>query len=74
MDLTEFAESRPTKQGRPCWTCSLPERAEIDAAKRDRTVSVPQIIDWLVEVKGYDPAEARRSRLENHFQSGHHKL
>lgn len=74
-DLTEFAEANPGPvRGSVCWTCHLPQARQINAAKRDRLVSVPQMLKWLVHDQGIPATEARASRLYNHFQAQHHVL
>lgn len=73
-DLATFAKEKPQAvRGTPCWTCYLPEAAELNAAKTNGTASLPQMIAWLIEERGYTQDEARRPRLTNHFQSKHHE-
>lgn len=73
-DLATFASEAPQPvRGVRCWACYLPEAAELNAAKRNNTATLPQMVAWLVEDRGYDPEEARRPRLTNHFQAQHHQ-
>lgn len=72
MALSDFVQENPTERGTRCWLCYLPEAAEINAAKRDRTASVPQMIGWLVKERGYPEADVRPPRFTNHFQTKHH--
>lgn len=72
-DLASFAKEAPTERGVRCWVCFIPEAAEINAAKRERTATVTQMVGWLVADKGYATEEARRPRLTNHFQARHHE-
>lgn len=74
-DLASFAKESPAAtRGVPCWVCSIPEVAEINAAKTTGAATVTQMIAWLIEDRGYADTEARRPRLSNHFQSKHHEL
>lgn len=73
-DLASFAKESPAPiKGVRCWACHLPEAAELNAAKRDGTATVTQMVSWLIEDKGYSEDEARRPRLTNHFQGKHHE-
>lgn len=73
MGLADFVQENPTPpRGTPCWLCHIPEAAEINAAKRDKTATVPQMRSWLLNEKGYADDEARPSRFTNHFQQSHH--
>lgn len=73
-DLATFAKENPTYRGVPCWACHIPEAPEVNAAKRDKTATVAQMVAWLIAEKGYSEDDARPPRLTNHFQAGHHRL
>ncbi len=53
-----------------CWACSIPERAEVDAA-RSRGIMPHLIRAWLIERRGYTKAQV--VRIGNHFDRGHHE-
>lgn len=73
MALAEYAKQNPTHRGSPCWVCSLPEVAEINACKLEQTATTTQMIAWLTQEKGYAPEDARVARFNHHFQAGHHR-
>lgn len=67
MGLTDY------KRRRGCWVCGLPERAEIDAARREHHMGPDAVLAWLLEEKGYERDRGMRSRINNHFQARHHE-
>ena len=71
-DLITFAKTAPTRRT-ACWLCSVPEAAEINAAKRERTATVTQMVAWMIHEQGYSEDEARVARFSNHFQAKHHE-
>jgi hypothetical protein len=61
--LTDFAGDHPrSRTGYPAWIETLPEWPEI-LAGWNAGISQVQIQRWLVDVCGYDPLMATRSRL-----------
>lgn len=66
--LAEFA-ARPKPVN--CWTCNLPEIAEILEAERNG-IGPATITNWLVEEKGY-PRDDVRSRVKSHHQGRHYE-
>lgn len=67
LTLEEFAARQPTE--RRCWTCNLPELAEVNAAKGRVPVGV--MVAWL-RSKGHE--DATNARLNFHFSARHHVL
>lgn len=68
QSLATFAAAAPKRPVR-CSVCLLPQRIEIDEAKRSGSATVPQMIAWLA---GEHRVEITRSKLDAHFQSRHH--
>lgn len=72
MSLTEWAKRQPPNRGgAKCWMCSIPHRKEADDVRRAGT-SVKDIWRGLIEVYGYDPAEATLGRVRGHYEQGRH--
>jgi hypothetical protein len=77
--LESFVAALPVE--RKCWVCNVPEREEIDAAKRrgpyvnDKgelvKVTVPKTVAWL-KARGH--TDATPARINFHFQARHHAL
>lgn len=65
--LEAFAAAQPVE--RRCWTCNIPERDEVNAAKGRIPVGV--MVAWL-QSRGHE--EATAARLNFHFSARHHVL
>lgn len=65
VSLEAFAAAQPVR--RKCWTCNLPEREELHAA-RAKGIAVTTMTAWL-RSKGH--AEATAARLNFHFGAKH---
>lgn len=65
-DLDAMAEEEASKRksGPPCWACSIPERAWVDAQKGKRSVAV---IAAVLVRQGHSAEMATRSRLYSHL-------
>lgn len=62
LSLSAYAVQNPAKRGGlACWACSIPERAEIDEARRGG-VSINTIRSWLITEKGYPEHEVTKGR------------
>ena len=68
--LAEFAAAHPTR-GSGCWMCTIPEREEIEEARRNR-VQISVIVDWLNGECGYGD-KATPNRVSNHL-TNHAKI
>lgn len=66
--LTAFASTHRTRGGPKCWTCGIPEAAEIASAVTTGGVTSAAILAWLREEKGYAPEAATRHRVEHHVR------
>jgi hypothetical protein len=75
VGLAEFAASPERSQkGGTCWTCSIPERDEIDRAHRENGVGALIAIDWLIKECGYgEDQRFRQHSLKSHFNHRHHE-
>jgi hypothetical protein len=69
MSLSSYVAANPSARGRACWACGIPQRAEIDAARRAGSASVTQMVGYL---RAAGHAAASRGKLESHFEGGHH--
>ncbi len=77
-DLGEFLDSYQRKRtGPPCWLCSIPQREEIDAQRRERGsgCGTMRVMDWLAspEGGGYAREMATKNRIQHHFDNRHHE-
>lgn len=69
--LTEFSQqARRAQREVRCLVCSLPERKEIEQAKKDG-VYVTEIRAWLISELGVSPEEATKHRVSRHWVEGH---
>lgn len=72
VSLADFAKTEPPKPpGMPCWACHIPERDEIDEARR-AGVQIKVIRRWLIEHCGYSEDVATKSKLDKHFSTSRH--
>lgn len=72
LSLSDYAKANPVKPpGFRCWACTIPERAEIDQARRDG-MAVTVIREWLIREKGYAEDVASRPKLDRHFSTNRH--
>lgn len=62
--LLEYAAENPRypQQG-TAWITTIPEWPEILEAWQSGTVNQGQILDWLVETRGYDKELVTRARI-----------
>jgi hypothetical protein len=75
VDLAAFA-SDPSRshKGGGCWTCSIPEREEIDRAHAENGVGALTVIQWLIAECGYgEDQDFRVHSIKAHFNHRHHK-
>jgi hypothetical protein len=77
--LAEFAETASQRIAN-CTICRLPEREEIDAARRKRDEDPgfhggrqSIILKWLLEECGYGKDVVTYERIDHHFRAGHHR-
>lgn len=66
--LTAFVKESRATRGRICSTCNLPVVDQINQAKLDGTATVSEMVEWLSAI-GLDSTS---SRLNYHFNNGHH--
>lgn len=62
--LADEEAERIPKGGPPCWVCSIPERAWVDAQKGKRTMAV---IAAVLVRQGHSPELATKHRLKGHL-------
>ena len=74
VTLQEYAASGLglKKPGTQCWLCGIPEREEVDICLR-QDMSIGVILRWLIDVRGYKPAEATRNKVGKHRDARHHE-
>lgn len=59
-----------SRHGLPCWTCCLPpDLLTAIHEARSKGATIPGIVSYLVNKKGYPAKEA--ARVKNHFTSKH---
>jgi hypothetical protein len=69
--LTDFSvESRKKQRQTKCPICTLPEREEIEEAKRNG-VYVTEIRAWLINELGLDPEQVTKHKVTKHWVEGH---
>lgn len=62
--LVDFAVENPRySAGETAWIASIPEWAEILTAWESGKVNQSQILDWLVEERGYPKEFVTRSKI-----------
>lgn len=75
MDLTEFAETQSSDDGRKrrrCMTCALPDDVLTEVTKgrtQAKPISYEIISKWL---KATYEREIHANTIRNHFVNGHH--
>ena len=65
--LTEFVAEK-TKP--VCFFCDIPEREDVDSALRAGIIQ-RLIREWLIEERGYPPAQITQGKFEKHTQARH---
>ena len=62
--LAEFAsENTRYPNGATAWITTIPEWPEILEAWQSGQVNQGQILDWLVQIRGYDAEKVTRSKI-----------
>lgn len=63
--LAVYAQTRADSRRNQCWLCSIPERTEVEEARKTG-VQVAAIVDWLNDVQGYD-GKATPNKVSSHL-------
>lgn len=66
VSLADFAAATGRLRQK-CWLCTIPEREEVEAARRNG-VFVSTIVEWLREACGYGDL-ATPNKVNNHLLS-----
>ncbi len=70
--LVEYAKENPSRHGKSCWVCELPEAEEINIGIRNGLYPT-QIREWLINECGYNKDICSAAKLNCHKQRGHHE-